>query len=506
MREKIKKIRLWYINGLNIDEVIEKHIELVTNPTLELINQDEFVTCDTASSIAEPQYIITKDGKSKPSKSILYHKYLYLIHLIIVKCQNDRNNCIHLNYQVIKSVLGKDIGSMLYTLKAMGVIYLSNYYEVGKSSRVISLLKWNISHKDIPNQKVIKYSEDIKAILGEGTKTCVSNYSEEFIANYNFSLSMLELNSRNEAFAYINSINYKSEHSYWFHWSKINRFKENPLTITSFDSNNRIYHYLTNLPKSLKKFFNIKFQIDISNSHPLLFSYYLINKYNIKYDLLNSLLSIDKYNDDYNIRYEGIYLRKSLRNKGINVPTVKDLPHDVLVYIYRTEKGYFWDDFIELFGDYSRGEVKAMLFREVFYSYGTTMKGKTFGKLFAERYPNVWKTIRSMKQRRDTKLPNTMMKLESELFYKILKKCYSKGWKAINIHDAVVVLDVHENAICTPALIENIIKEVYIEYQIIPSVSTEFISLNGFHDGKNDSPIIAPFAPRVWSNSLIHKN
>ena len=38
-----------------------------------------------------------------------------------------------------------------------------------------------------------------------------------------------------------------------------------------------------------------------------------------------------------------------------------------------------------------------------------------------------------------------MMKIESELFGKILVELYAKKFKVISIHDAIVVLDVKQN-------------------------------------------------------------
>lgn len=146
------------------------------------------------------------------------------------------------------------------------------------------------------------------------------------------------------------------------------------------------------------------------------------------------------------------------------------------MYIYRTSRGYFWDDFKNLLKDMERGEVKIALFREIFYSLSTTVRYKNFGKLFVERYPNVWSTIRSFKMEKDSLLPNKMMQLESEIFKDILTRCFNAGWQVVNIHDAIIVLNTNDNAECTNKDIEDIISAVYEQYSLFPSISIETFS------------------------------
>ena len=475
MKKKIT-FRTWSIKDLDIDTVIAKHIELVTTPRTELINWEEYLTCDT-KNIKEPIYKVIGKIKPIPRKDILYHKYIFLIHIIIAKCENSKDGTIRLNYNVLKEVLGRCIGDMLNTLKKLNIINISPFYKIGEYSRLIWLCNWNITHKDITNFKVIEYSNKIKKILGD-RENSTGNYTKKFINSYNETLSMLKMPYKKEALEYLSRKEFATEHSKLFYYSRINNFQETENIISSIDKNNRIYHYLTNTPKSLKKFFNIKFQADICNSHPLLFSKYLIRKYNLKYDFIKELCRIN-LNIDTNrssIRYEGKQLRNILKNKQIEVPKVKDLPHDIIVYIYRTSKGYFWDDFKDLFKDMERGEVKVALFREIFYSLSTTVKHKNFGKLFVERYPNVWKIIRSFKMEKDSLLPNKMMQLESEIFKDILARCFNIGWQVVNIHDAIIVLDTNANIECRNKDIENIISTVYEQYSLFPSISIETFS------------------------------
>lgn len=276
MKKKIT-FRTWSIKDLDIDTVIAKHIELVTTPRTELVNWEEYLTCDT-KNIKEPIYKVIGKIKPIPRKDILYHKYIFLIHIIISKCENSKDGTIRLNYNVLKEVLGRCVGDMLNTLKKLNIINISPFYKIGEYSRLIWLCNWNITHKDITNFKVIEYSNKIKKILGD-RENSTGNYTKKFINSYNESLSMLKMPYKKEALEYLSRKEFTTEHSKLFYYSRINNFQETENRISSIDKNNRIYHYLTNTPKSLKKFFNIKFQADICNSHPLLFSKYLIRKH-----------------------------------------------------------------------------------------------------------------------------------------------------------------------------------------------------------------------------------
>lgn len=487
MRKKTETVRLWSIKGLNIDDIMNRHIELVNTPIVEVVNWEEVLTCDT-ENIAKPKYKVIKKTKKMPRKSILFPKYLFLLHLIIVRCQNGEEGTTRLNYNLLKEVLGANIGDMLCTLKDMGIIGISPYYEIGKHARLIWLNNWEVTHEDITNQKVIKYAKKIKVLL-DGSDSLKGVYTDDFINKYNESLSCLSMTHKDEALLYLSQKVYKSKHSEQFHYSKINNFDKVNNVITTIDRNNRIYHYLTNIPRELKNFFNIKYQVDISNSHPLLFSYFLLSKYKLQLDLIVELCKIkldykpvkinNNINYKSNIRYEGKKLRKTLKERGICVPKVTEVPNDVLVYIYRTSLGQFWNDFEELFEGMKREEIKVTLFREIFYSHATTVRGKMFGKKFVECYPNVWSVIRMYKKKQEFQLPNMMMAFESKLFGEILESCYNQNLKVVNIHDAIVVLDVEANIKCTSSMIKDIIKNVYSRYNLCPSVKVDtFVPAN----------------------------
>ena len=158
---------------------------------------------------------------------------------------------------------------------------------------------------------------------------------------------------------------------------------------------------------------------------------------------------------------------KLLKNNDIEVPK------DIVEYIINTQRGTFYDDFVSVFGDMERSEVKKRVFSQVFYSHITDRYVSKFCKAFIERYPSVWAVIRNMKLRTDDKLPLTMMRAESLLFRLILKECWSRGYRVVNLHDALVVFDVEANEHVTIDELTAIVEHVYHRFGLFPTVKAE---------------------------------
>ena len=78
-----------------------------------------------------------------------------------------------------------------------------------------------------------------------------------------------------------------------------------------------------------------------------------------------------------------------------------------------------------------------------------------------------------MKIKTKDRLPHQMMRLESDLFHDILKECWNKGYKVVNLHDALVVFDVKQNENVTIDELIAIIKEAYNRFGLFPTVNAE---------------------------------
>lgn len=469
-RKKTKEIQIATLNNINIDELCNKHIQRVSMPNM--LNADDVFIATGVQS----QPVYAEKTTTIPKVNTLYPKYIALIHTIIMRCRASKKGVCYISAELLQDVLGNHYQDMLITLSFEGLISIGDY-ELGKKTRYYCLLPqhWEyVTYTSTKNIKVIDYINrlDIEYINNQQIK----NYKEDgFTIKYNKSLSLINLISSNDAITYINKRNDLNPQQYHYYIGRIKEFSTWNKTITSIDDNGRIYHYFTNLPKSLKSFFNIKIELDISNSHPLLFSKFIIDYYNISNNILYNLLFNIDLIELYNYHYSTQELYKILKDKNIDVPHI---PIDVLLYIWHVSKGTFWGSLTAYFEGVERGEVKQQLFAQVFYSNTLTMRNKAFGKVFKEHYPNVWKVIKSVKwdcinDEEGVKLPCQMMQLESSIFRGILNECYNRGWNVFNIHDSIVVPDAVVNNDIIVEELTSIIKEEYKKYELYPSVSTK---------------------------------
>lgn len=426
MKKKNTKITIAYLKNFTIEDIYERHV------------------------------LTFGDGQRKPSKSILMHKYQYLLHIIITRCkQSDEGHC-HLNTQFYRDHIFHDhYNDMLLNLSYMGIIVIGCYV-VGKHSTIITLMKWDIGYMTSYNMKYLKWAK----VEADRRKKNEHVEATPFARKYTESLTCLRLTRKNDALVYIDkAIKDKQTHSYQYHRSCIDDFNESDIRIYKIDEQGRIYHALTSLPRSLREYFNIKFELDISNSHPLLLNHYLVKYYSIPINIIREAKT--QYHYDVEV------LNNVLKYNMI------DVPMDVLEYIVKTMKGEFYDDFVSEFGDMERSEVKKRVFAQVFYSHITDSYVSKFCKAFIRKYPNVWKVIRAMKVSTDDKLPHTMMKAESLLFRLILKECWSRGYRVVNLHDALVVFDVEPNECVTVVELTAIIEQVYHRFGLFPTVKIE---------------------------------
>jgi hypothetical protein len=479
-----KKIRLAYLTDHSIDEIVNAHIKYVTSPRMEPDEENGIlVEQEGKFPLWKPAFKVVEEGGKAPRKAILVPKYIFLLHEIITLCRATRNNCIQLNYKDHVEVLGKVYGDMLHNLDIMGIISISNEFEIGKKSRKISLLDWNIGFNDNIENKIVRdYFFELRKKIIKKEKEKIAHICDtlgnDFVQRYNENLSQIELVKKEDAIAYIEGREFDSPSSEQFYRYCIEDFNEGRKYITSIDDRGRIYHFLTNCPRLLRRFYNLRCDVDISNSQPLLFCNFLIKNYNIDYSLIEFIRNIDNKQlidnneDNNNIYYKGKQLSKILNNSELACTLYKDIPSDILLYLYSCMNGFFWDDFVKTFHELDRGEVKENLFREVFYSHTRTMRYKEYGKVFAEIYPNVWHLIREMKKDAEL-LCNRITKVESELFHNILAQCFERDWVVVSIHDAIVVLDVKANDNLNMDELKDIILNEYQKHGLYPSLKVE---------------------------------
>ena len=474
---------IYTFKDISIDAIIKKHIELLKNqnqPQRTITNFNE-VTCDS-SFIAK---IETVEGanKSFPKKQILYNKYAFFIHRLIQRCKsNKEGNFTRFNSQILQTVFGHVYIDMLKTLETLGIIKVSSSYIPSIQARLIEL------NSNLPTVSEMKYSsyieeysdkmqQELKKYEQIQIQEIKSEMGNSLYDNFTKSLRMLKLAHREEAEDYRDRHHFISLKSKEYFTYILNEYSKGNFNILSVDKNLRTYSILTQSPRIFKNFLNIKFSIDIHNSHPLLFNKLIIERYNINKNILhilyNNLSIID--NSYYSVSKQ---LCKLLVNNGIQKEKIANIPNDIWEYIYNTSKGIFWDDFTRLdeFKRLLRSDIKVALFHEVFYSKTLTTKGKDFAKVFKKKYPSVYKLVKESKREDRTFLANQMMRIESNIFRSILTKLYVKRFKVLTIHDAIVVLDVKTNNQCTPELIRLIIEKEYLRIGLFPNVSVDYYS------------------------------
>lgn len=400
------------------------------------------------------------EGKPKPSITKLKQKYQYMLHLIITKCRYNKDGICYLNADLYRDHIFYDhFTDMVSTLSRLGIISLGDYTPK-KHSTTICLIDWNINYRRVDNKNFVKWGNVLKK-WNSTPKYEINKFTDR----YNECLQSLQLIDKEGAQKYINdNINNKSTHKYQYYSACINEFSADKMGIYSIDEQGRIYHFLTSLPKELREYYNIRFELDIANSHPLLLNNYLIKYYNINYNLLLTLYSNTIYH------YDGEYLTGLLKINNIENLSI---PNDVLEYIAKTQHGRFYDDFISEFGDIERSEVKKKVFAQVFYSHLDDPFVSKFCKAFMKKYPNVYKVIHELKVETKDKLPHKMMKDESSLFKPIIEECWRRGWKVVNLHDALIVFDVKENEAVEVKELKAIIEEQYNKQRLFPTVKLE---------------------------------
>ncbi len=477
----------YYLDGVDINSIINAHIE----------------------------YLQEKGKTTKINQQILYTKYEFLIHIICKRTSSSKNGKTTLNAEILKGVLDMVYIDMLHVLDREKIIDTNWGYDILVKSREYELYdnyKPLIKQALTSNLKILKYIFKMEQLLGDKNevrvkkdKAKITHDGDKLYDSYSKNLKKLRISNVNELDEYINqkvymSINqqnyYKSIYNHYLH--DYNKFK-----ITSIDDNFRIYSILTSTPRYFKNFINIKYSIDIKNSHPLLFNYYIIKYYKINFNIISKFYNhilhdnnISHYNAVENIS-------KSLNISYKEKLQISSIPKDIWLYIAKTTRGEFWDDFKDKFIEYGldRIDVKITLFQEVFYSHSVKSHGKLFAKQFKEIYPSVYALLSKYKEYKKqhrfdnadkakdkiTKaietqkainasyhFANNMMGLESTLFQKILNTLYKKrGCCALSIHDAIIILDTKGNQKYSEEDIMKAMRKIYQEYNLYPTFSVE---------------------------------
>lgn len=458
----------------------------------------ETIDYDKICQLHEKIFLEKEKGKAtnkrkkveKKDMKLLEKKYSFFIHnLISRQLSSDENKDIaYLRAEWLRDIFGRDYTIMINILKMDGIIKLEKEYIEGEQCNgyKIENLKEKVrfSYKPYyyPYKPFIdRLEKNIEEWQKNAIKSIEKSLTPKVYEKYIKSLNKLKFNQK-KAQEYID-IHFKEDsYSKAYHLMIKDWYKEKNFQIKESkkkdNKDKRIYHILTSTPRELKYFLNIKYIVDIHNSHPILFNSIIYDKYNIhknkRYDISNKIIEINKIINKYNyniynnsIYKSGCHVNNSLNNKEMNFI----LPPDVLKYIYLTSTGQFWDKILEddygKVGNYdlTRQDIKQLMFAYVFYSKEYPNKRK-FARLFEKQFPNVFRLVESFKdgikkEKDRTVLSAKLRTLESRLFRKALKILFKRGYEVVSLHDAIVVLDTKANEKCTQEEVKSVLESVF---------------------------------------------
>lgn len=466
---------------------------------------------------------------SNMNTHILKEKYVHLLHSLIRRVLYSEEGIANLNGSVLKTIYGNNYSLMIENLQQNLGIINRMPYEVGKHGfgYYFTLPQIELELSFNASRTFRDYESKLEKILEEYRVDCTSNskkvMGDPFFDHYMQSLKMLKMPKPELAERFVQYHSFTNNNIYIHYLDVIESYKNLKIPYIKIDANNRIYHPATNTPRLLKPFLNIKFVCDVHNSHPLLFVSKIYDHHGIclnQRKKINSALvdiKIETYKDSETISvfvpkfsYNGDPFNHSGTSYAINQNMILDnvllrdlyeyvckkincaglcicgkniesgpLTYDELFYILLVEKGMLWDfilaqDACKKEG-LCRSDVKQIMFQEVFYSNFADLQGKKYAVIFNKMFPNVYSVVCKYKSpNTEEKLPCELMKLESDIFREVLKRLYRKRFRVINIHDAIVVLDVKGNRLCTPDIVKKKLQDVYQERGLMADVSIDF--------------------------------
>ena len=507
-------VTLYQFADFNFDEFLKQFLSEISEHTTThwtpQIHPDERIRLGEKFTPEKYQYLVdeynkvdcivhkAKRGVKKPD--IIRCKIQYLQHLVIRRAHSKKDlGAFRLSSKILKAVIGDEYLTMLTILIRMGYLVYGDgrngnrvgeyyYYQVGKYSTIYSIPEdVELEKATTSNARVLKYlqkeSEQIQLYRETVLQPIIENrFGKDFQKQYEVSLSKIHLVDKQGFRAFVERrLEEKPEGRLYYEYIR-EGLLEKEKHIHKIDTSGRIYHILTNAKREIKQYLNIAISADCKNSHPVLFNYFIFWFHHISradaYTISSAMHHID---DASNIR-------ESL-SKIVASNLLDSLQDDELKYIYETSTGQFWDNIVREFPEYSRTEVKEKMFAEVFYSNSHQVRGyQIFGRRFQKQFPNVMKLIKAWKKDENREWIDTymskhglcsekpeaaisiaMMNLEARIFTKILKRMYSKRWRAFHIHDCIIVPQTTGKNQPTREEVIGIMRDVYKECGLLPT-------------------------------------
>ena len=401
-----------------------------------------------------------------------------LIHILIERTLND---CLYnydetiLEYQpspvcvssiMLKKLLGDKYRIMLEVLCKFGIITKYGSLDGNK----YRLKKLNFQYKNISEQSVyypliVRYESYVQQSREQEMNMRLIEAEERLGSLYKpymNALCKLKCNTKKMKQYIELHKNELNSFQYGYYTLLLSRYEQGGYTIQRVDDNNRIYTILTQTPShahSLLPFTNIKYEVDLSNCHPMLFNYIIMQYYHMLPK------TVEKINNPF-FSAVGTWKKSA----------TKKYPRDVEEYMELTFKGQFWDVLLGKYIGLSRKQIKPKMFANVFYAKNLRIcPNQTYGKDFQKRFPSIMKIIRRIRRYNKTILAQFLMQIESGIIQDAMKTLNNEGYIVLNIHDAIVVLDVVENKKLTEQHVKDVLLKSVQKYGLSANAKIEHI-------------------------------
>ena len=498
-----------------------------------LITQEELVEMPVLGESDAP--VIRKTIRMTQSDARLMEKATYLmdevIYRFILYARNDPDATgkAIMNARIMKDVLGRDYKPILEAFGDLNYTTCDETYE--SSTAKAYVVVDGFVETDCPpeiERKIKEYQQKTKELLTVARKDyqirtltrlmrqqdpgATEEQAASFLKRYTAGLNKIKIADEtglNKAIPKLKAkaekeLNDKGEHkdpeSIRIYYDALSRTLREDKDIYVIDTQGRMYHFLTGLKRELKDYLTIDFSLDCKNSHPLLFNYIIFfskhcgprDAYEISSrmkdiaPLVNSMDALGEYH------YVGKSVRNLLISSGIKEAPLAVFTDDELKYIYETTNGEFWDNICREHPEYDRSDIKQKMFAEVFYSNTTRLVYKEYGKMFKDRYPNVYREIVRWKtpgkyydiqrylddngvyaKKPTASLSVALMSLESRIFRSVLASLYRKRYHAVHIHDCIVIPQTGNTHQPTREEVERLLMKEYAKYGLVPTLKAE---------------------------------
>ena len=488
---------IYQFASFNFDEFVKQFLFEISEHTTEDWSQPQINSDDSISPCGT---IYHKAKRGVKSPDIIKCKVQYLQHLVIRRAHSKKElGAFRLNSQILRAVIGDEYKTMLFILIKMGFLrwgdgkngnVVGKYYlfEAGSYSRIFSIPDGNdIKKVATSNARLLKYlqkeSEQMQLYRETVLQPLISErYGLDFQKQYEVSLSKIRLVDKQGFQSFVEQrLKEKPDSKLYYEYIR-EGIEEKKKHIQKVDVAGRIYHILTNAKREIKQYLNIAISADCKNSHPVLFNYFIFQTHNISrvdaYKISSAMHAIDNVSN----------IRESL-SKVVAGNLLDSFHDDELKYIYETSTGQFWDNMVRKYPEYDRIEIKEKMFAQVFYSNSEKVEWYyKFGNEFQKQYPNVMRFIKAWKMkenrewidaymnkhglssdRPETALSVAMMNLEARIFTEVLKRMYSKRWRAFHIHDCIIVPQTRSKNQPTRDEVISIMKDVYKVCGLLPT-------------------------------------